>query len=110
MKSRPSILYVDDEEPHLDLFQAVFESDYEIHTALSATAAIEVLGREEIQVLITDQRMPGMTGVELLAAIRDDYPDLGRMIRALPNRVFLHDAMCLARLPLKDTPGQARQS
>ncbi len=74
------ILYVDDEEAHLDLFQAVFEDDYGILTTPSAAAAIEILRRHEVQVLITDQRMPGMTGVELLAAIRDEFPDVGRMI------------------------------
>jgi response regulator RpfG family c-di-GMP phosphodiesterase len=80
MNTPATILYVDDEEPHRILFQAVFEDGYEIHTAGSAAEAIGILRRQPIHLLITDQRMPGMTGVELLAAIRDEFPDLGRMI------------------------------
>ena len=80
MKNPPSILYVDDEVPLLTLFEAVFEDDFEIHTAPSAYEALEILRSERIQLLITDQRMPEMTGVELLEAIGNEFPDMGRMI------------------------------
>ncbi len=80
MKNPPSILYVDDEVPLLTLFEAVFEDDFEIHTARSASDGLEILRQESIQLLITDQRMPEMTGVELLEAIGDEFPDMGRMI------------------------------
>ena len=80
MKNPPTILYVDDEVPLLTLFEAVFEDDYEIRTATSAFDALEILRDEPIQLLITDQRMPEMTGVELLEAIGDQYPEMGRVI------------------------------
>ncbi len=80
MKELSPILYVDDEPANLELFSRYFEDDYVIHTACSGREALDVLGREPIQLLITDQRMPGMTGTELLEATREPYPDLSRVI------------------------------
>ena len=74
------ILYVDDEASNLRLFERYFERDYKIFTARSAGEARDVLRREEIHLVVTDQRMPGMTGVELLEAIKDEHPDIARMI------------------------------
>ena len=78
--SKAPILYVDDEPSNLRLFERYFERDYRIFTAGSAEDARDILRREEIHLVITDQRMPGMTGVELLEAIKDDHPDIARMI------------------------------
>ena len=80
MSKLPAILYVDDEKLSHLIFRAVFEDDYEIHTALSAREGLEILRREPIQLLITDQCMPDMTGAELLAAIRDEFPAIGRVM------------------------------
>ena len=80
MSELPSVLYVDDEELSHVLFKAVFGDYYEVHTALSAREAIEILQRESIHVLVTDQCMPEMTGAELLAAIDDEFPALGRVM------------------------------
>ena len=75
-----SILYVDDEERNLDVFEAAFEDDYEVHVASSGTQALDLLRRQPVQLIITDMRMPGMTGVDLLEAIIPEYPDTVRMI------------------------------
>lgn len=78
--SKPVILYVDDEPNNLVSFTAAFRRFYTIHTATSAKEGIEILRREPIQIVITDQRMPEMTGVQFLEAIIPDYPDSMRMI------------------------------
>ncbi len=80
MSSLPPILCVDDNEAHLELFVRTFEDHYTIHAAHSATEAIDVLRRHEIRLILSDQRMPGMTGVQLFEAIRDEHPDPVRMI------------------------------
>ncbi len=80
MSKLPAILYVDDEKLSHLIFRAVFEDDYEIHTALSAHEGLEILRREPIQLLITDQCMPEMTGAELLKAIRTELPEIGRVM------------------------------
>lgn len=74
------ILYVDDEEHNLTVFEAAFEDDYEVLTASSAREAIGILREREIRLIISDQRMPEMTGVQLFEAILRDYPDVVRMI------------------------------
>ncbi|MEM7582440.1 MAG: response regulator [Acidobacteriota bacterium] len=80
MPNPAAILYVDDENLSHLIFKAVFEDDYEVHTAISAREGLEILRRQPIDLLITDQCMPEMTGVELLQEIRDELPDIGRVI------------------------------
>ncbi len=80
MSQPANILYVDDEELSHILFGAVFGDDYTVHRALSAREALDILRRETIHLLVTDQCMPEMTGAELLVAIRDEFPDLGRVM------------------------------
>lgn len=77
---RPLILYVDDDSAHLELFTRTFEDYYEIHRASSAHQALAILRRRPIHLIISDQRMPGMTGVQLFEAIQDELPDPVRMI------------------------------
>jgi len=80
MNTSSPILYVDDEPSSLLLFERLFEDDYAIHTALSAREALEILRRETIHLVFTDQRMPGMTGVELLAVLYRDFPEVMRLL------------------------------
>ncbi len=77
---RPPILYVDDDEDHLELFAVTFGRHYEVLTASSARQALEILRRREIRLILSDQRMPGMTGVQLFEAIQEEFPDPVRMI------------------------------
>ncbi len=79
-KTLPKILYVDDEEHNLTVFEATFEDYYEVRTAESARQAFRILQNEAIQVLVADQRMPEMTGVQLLEAVIDEYPEVIRLI------------------------------
>ena len=77
---KPDILYVDDEEHNLMSFHATFRRSYTIHTATSAREGMQILRQQPIQLVITDQRMPEMTGVDFLAAILPDYPDVIRIV------------------------------
>jgi class 3 adenylate cyclase len=80
MKKKFPILFVDDEEYNLVAFKATFREDYDIYTAQSGKEALEIIKGREIGLIITDQRMPEMTGVELLEKILPKYPDAVRII------------------------------
>ncbi|MHB8260102.1 MAG: response regulator [Bacteroidia bacterium] len=75
-----NVLYVDDEENNLVAFRASFRRYFSVFTAISADAAKIILAQNEIQVLITDQRMPGTLGTELLALVVKEYPDQIRIL------------------------------
>lgn len=75
-----AILYVDDERPNLVSFKATFRTDFQVFIAQTGTDALDILSKESIDLVVTDQRMPGMTGVELLAKVRQLQPDSIRMI------------------------------
>ena len=75
-----TILYVDDEENNLFSFKAVFRIKYNVLTALSGDEALEILSKREVNVIITDQRMPEMTGVEFLEKVLEKFPDPIRVL------------------------------
>ncbi|GAB2978302.1 hypothetical protein GCM10027049_12170 [Mucilaginibacter puniceus] len=74
------VLYVDDEVNNLNSFKAAFRRDFEIYTASSAREGRKILENNEIGVIITDQRMPVMTGIEFLESIIPIYPDTIRIL------------------------------
>lgn len=74
------ILYVDDELNNLISFKATFRQHYTLHIAKSAEEGFEILKNHPIQVIITDQRMPEVTGVQFLEKVIPDFPDAIRMI------------------------------
>jgi response regulator RpfG family c-di-GMP phosphodiesterase len=74
------ILYVDDEENNLQAFKATFRRNYEIYLALSAKEAREIVQNHDVQIIITDQRMPDETGVDFLASIIASNPDPIRIL------------------------------
>ena len=72
---------VDDEEIILSALIRMLRRDgYRILTATGADDALDVLGRNDVQVVISDQRMPGTSGTELLGKVREMYPDTVRMV------------------------------
>jgi serine phosphatase RsbU (regulator of sigma subunit) len=79
-KTLPPILYVDDEEDNLVVFNSTFRRDYEVHLAKSGMEGLEIMKNHPIHVIITDQRMPEMTGIQFLEKVIPDYPDSIRMI------------------------------
>jgi len=80
MTSKYSILYVDDEKHNLHVFNASFFKYYKIITALSGTEALEILQKETVHLIITDERMPNMTGLEFLEEIANKYVEVPRII------------------------------
>lgn len=78
--SKINVLYIDDEVNNLNTFKASYRREFNIYTAESAEEGRKVLDNNEIEVILTDQRMPGMTGVEFLASILNEYPDSMRIL------------------------------
>lgn len=75
-----NVLYIDDEIHNLNAFKASFRRTFNVFTAESAKDALPILALEDIHIILTDQRMPNMTGVEFLASILDVYPDPIRIL------------------------------
>jgi CheY-like chemotaxis protein len=81
MSDRARILIVDDEEAILETMAFTFEDDYDVLTAASAPEALGLLDTNgPIAAVITDQRMPEMTGVEFLARVCERHPNTTRII------------------------------
>src|SRR5260370_12226416 len=74
------ILIVDDEPVNLMMLEKVLLRKFEVVTAKSGQEALRILNRETVSLLITDQRMPGMTGTELLRKSRSVNPDMVCML------------------------------
>ena len=75
-----NLLYVDDQPENLVVFRAAFGKRLNVMTAASGAKALELFGNHEIPVMIADQRMPDMTGVELCEIARREHPHTIRMI------------------------------
>jgi signal transduction histidine kinase len=75
-----NLLYVDDQRENLVVFRAAFANRFNILEATCADEALELFGAHEIPVLVADQRMPDMTGVELCEIVRREHPHAIRMI------------------------------
>ncbi|MCK6409164.1 MAG: sigma 54-interacting transcriptional regulator, partial [Thauera sp.] len=78
--SLPTVLVVDDELRSQEALRRTLDEEFEVFTASSAAEALEILGREWIQIVLTDQRMPGTSGVALLREVRERWPDAVRII------------------------------
>ena len=76
-----TLLFVDDEANVLNALSRIFlDENYTILTASSAQKALEILERQPVQLIVSDHRMPGMTGGELLKLVREKYPDTIRIM------------------------------
>lgn len=81
VKPKSKILVVDDEPDNLDLLYRAFRREYVVLRVESGHAALEILEKEgDIAVIISDQRMPGMSGTEFLSQTATRYPDIIRII------------------------------
>ncbi|MCB9363052.1 MAG: response regulator [Flavobacteriales bacterium] len=75
-----NVLYVDDEVDNLNAFKAVYRRDFNVFIVESAAEGRKILENNEIEVILTDQRMPGMTGVEFLESILKEFPESMRIL------------------------------
>jgi two-component system response regulator HupR/HoxA len=76
----PAILVVDDEPRSLETLRRTLEEDFEVFAAASAEEAEAIMAREFIRIVVSDQRMPGTSGVEFLKRVRGRWPDTVRLI------------------------------
>ncbi len=77
---KPCILFVDDEPRILNTMRILFKRSYEVLVAASGAEALEILRSREIDVIVSDQRMPEMTGIELLRQARELRPNVMRVL------------------------------
>lgn len=100
-KTKITVLYVDDEENNLVSFKATFRFKYKVLTAISGAEAIDIVKKNTIDIIVTDQRMPEMTGVQFLEEIikidpnpmrilLTGYTDMGAVIDAVNKGKIFH--------------------
>ncbi len=88
------VLLVDDEELNLRVLRGFLEDAWDVHTAMSGAEALDIAGQVSLDVVIADQRMPGMTGVELLVELRRRRPDvLGIILTAYADMPSMESAI-----------------
>jgi DNA-binding NtrC family response regulator len=80
MPAKRPILVVDDEPEILHSLRGLLRRDFDVHTAPSGAEAIAILEEHDIHVVMTDQRMPQMTGVEFLKRVKAAHPEAIRLI------------------------------
>ncbi|HVR83204.1 MAG TPA: response regulator, partial [Planctomycetota bacterium] len=73
-----ALLIVDDEQENINLLTNILGDDYSLFQAQDAAQSLAFLKKNEIHMILTDQRMPGMSGVELLEKAREIRPDCVR--------------------------------
>lgn len=76
MSEKKSLLYVDDETINLRLFEINFRRSFNVISALSGYAGLEILKeKHDVSVVISDMKMPGMNGIEFIRKAREICPD-----------------------------------
>jgi response regulator RpfG family c-di-GMP phosphodiesterase len=88
------ILAVDDEAINLKALERSLRRDYKVFSAINGEDALAIMEQEDITLVVADQRMPGMTGIELLKKIMREYPNTIRVIlTAYTDKKLLMDAI-----------------
>jgi signal transduction histidine kinase len=80
MAAKPCLLVVDDEPDLVQSVKDLLRFDYRVLGATRAGEGLALMAREDVHVVMSDQRMPEMTGVEFLKRIKDTYPDTIRLL------------------------------
>jgi len=76
-----SVLFLDDEQNVLNSISRMFADEaYGVTVAVTPEQAMDILSREKIKVVLSDQRMPGITGIEFLNQVKTKYPDIVRIL------------------------------
>lgn len=79
-KERINVLFIDDEEGNLVSFKAQFRRDYNLFLASSASEAWKIVEQHTLQIILSDQRMPDVTGIEFFEKLLIKYPDPIRIL------------------------------
>jgi len=81
MMGKRTVLFVDDEQKILrSLKRGLLDEPYKTLFANSGKETLEILQKNEVHVIVTDMRMPEMTGLELLRTVKKEYPHIVRMV------------------------------
>jgi DNA-binding NtrC family response regulator len=75
-----SVLFVDDEKRILTALRSIFRREYDVYIANGGEEALAILAKHDINVIVSDQRMPNMLGNELLAKVHKLYPNTMRLL------------------------------
>ena len=97
MKNKISVLIVDDEEMMRNLLEKILSSEgYKIRTAEDGVVALEMQREEPSDIIISDLKMPRMTGFELLKEVKNEFPQVGVIIMtAFGDSYTIKDALLL---------------
>lgn len=79
-KAKKPLLIVDDEVEVLASLKSMFRRNYTVYTAHRAEEALALMREKPVHVVVTDQRMPGMTGTDFLAKVSEEFPDVVRLM------------------------------
>jgi response regulator RpfG family c-di-GMP phosphodiesterase len=101
MSNKTHVLYIDDKPNNLYSFRANFRNQYEIFTCLSGEEGLTILHRHLIHVILIDQRMPDMTGIEFMEKLDRIFPEpvkiiltahreFGPIIDAFEGKIFCY--------------------
>ncbi len=91
---KPIILIVDDEREHRSMLSAILKRDHHVLTAPDGESALRVADEETLDLALVDQRMPGMTGIEVLQSLRETQPRCGRiLVTAYTDAALLQEAI-----------------
>lgn len=77
---KQSILYIDDEAACLDVFRDTFDGEFDVQTVTTADEARRLLREHPFDIVISDQRMPGISGTEFLREVAANYPESYRVL------------------------------
>ena len=79
-RNGPLVLYVDDERGNRIVFEQSLNSEFNLRTAQGAAEALELLDQHEVAAVVSDMRMPSMSGEELLRIVKERHPEVIRMV------------------------------
>ena len=80
MTAKGKVLFVDDEKRVLNSMRGLFRRDYELFLTTDGAEAVKLVAEHDIDVIVADQRMPGLTGVEVLGQVREASPRTVRIL------------------------------
>jgi serine/threonine-protein kinase len=77
---KPRIMFVDDDERILNALKSIFRANYHVFTATDGAQALDFIKKFSVHVVVSDQRMPGMTGVQVLRQLKEAAPNTVRIL------------------------------
>ena len=77
---KPRIVFIDDEERILNALKSIFRANYHVFTATDGAQALDFIKKFGVHVVVSDQRMPGMTGVQVLRQLKEAAPNTVRIL------------------------------